>query len=89
MPQREQLTLDVPLPPRPEPAPPTYWENRGPRDWQPVLVACRYGNTTGVREPAFPYIVTKPLAPRNVQIRRADGTGDVLPVRNLRRRKPA
>jgi hypothetical protein len=75
--------FDLPAPP-----PETYWENRGPRDWQPVTVVCRYGKTSGMPEPVFPLVTTKPLAPRNVQIRRADGSGDVVPVRNLRRRKP-
>jgi hypothetical protein len=84
----EQLALTVPLPPAPEPEPPTYWENRGPRDWQPVTVVCRYGNTAGLTSPVFPLVVTKPLAPRNVCIRRADGHQRVVPVRNLRRKQP-
>jgi hypothetical protein len=85
----EQLALDVPLPaPDPEP-PPTYWECRGPRDWRPVLVVCRYGNTRGLAEPVLPLVVTKPIAPRNVQIRRADGHERVVPVRTLRRQQPA
>lgn len=90
MPQRrgdgaEQLALDVRLP---EP-PTTYWENRGPRNWQPVLVTVRYGNTRGRPEPILPHVVTGKLGPRNVLIQRADGTGDIVPVRNLRRKKPA
>lgn len=84
-----QLTLDVPTPdPAPDP-PATYWENRGPRDWQPVLVVLRYGNTTGRADPLLSHVTTNPLAPRNVCIRRADGHQRVVPVRNLRRRKPA
>jgi len=83
-----QLALDVPLPEPPPADPLTYWECRGPRDWQPVLVVCRYGNTTGLPVPVFPHVTTKPLAPRNVQIRRADGHERVVPVRNLRRKKP-
>jgi hypothetical protein len=82
----EQMALAVPLPTAQEPEPPTYWENRGPRDWQPVQVVCRYGNTAGL--PVFPLVVTKPLAPRNVQIRRTDGHERVVPVRNLRRKNP-
>ncbi|CAL9667815.1 hypothetical protein SUDANB145_07251 (plasmid) [Streptomyces sp. enrichment culture] len=73
-------------PPAPE-TPRTYWENRGPHDWQPVQVICRYGPTRGVPS-AFPDVVTKPAGPRNVQILRTDGTSDVLPVRNLRRHNP-
>lgn len=83
-----QLALDVPLPQSEPPPAETYWENRGPRDWQPVLVVCRYGNTSGLREPVFPLVATKPLAPRNVQIQRADGCERVVPVRNLRRKQP-
>jgi len=84
----EQMVLAMPAPTAQEPAPPTYWENRGPRDWQPVTVVCRYGNTAGPAEPIFPHVTTKPLAPRNVHIRRADGHERVVPVRNLRRKKP-
>lgn len=84
-----QLALDVPTPdPAPDP-PATYWENRGPRDWQPVTVVIRYGNTAGRAEPELPHVTTKPLAPRNVCIQRADGHQRVVPVRNLRRRQPA
>ena len=75
--------------PQTDPTPTTYWENRGPRDWQPVQAVCHYGNTSGLTEPVFPLVVTKPLAPRNVQIRREDGHERVVPVRNLRRRRPA
>ena len=87
-PDSGQLSLEVHLPePAPEP-PATYWENRGPRDWRPVTVVIRYGNTSGPGQPVLPHVTTKPLAPRNVCIRRNDGSGDVVPVRNLRRRKP-
>jgi hypothetical protein len=34
---------------------------------------------------AFPLVRTKPTAPRNVLIQRADGTVDVRPFRGLRR----
>jgi hypothetical protein len=78
-----------PAPETPPPAPATYWENRGPRDWQPVTVTTRYGNCQGARRrPPFPLVRTKPLSPRNVTIRRGDGTTDVMPVRNLRRKEP-
>jgi hypothetical protein len=83
-----QLALDVPLPQADPPPAEPYYENRGPRDWQPVQVVCRYGNTSGLADPVFPLVVTKPLAPRNVQIRREDGHKRVVPVRNLRRRRP-
>lgn len=83
-----QIALDMPLPEPAPPAPPTYWENRGPRDWQSVLVVVRYGNSRGMPEPFFPLVRTKPLAPRNVMIQRADGERLVVPVRSLRREKP-
>ena len=87
-PDSGQLSLEVPLPePAPEP-PATYWENRGPRDWQPVTVVLRYGHVAGYPTFDLPHVTTGKLGPRNVLIRRADGTGDVVPVRNLRRRKP-
>jgi len=85
----DQLALDVPLPDPQPTAPATYWECRGPRDWQPVTVVCRYGNTRGLAEPVFPLVVTKPDAPRNVQILRADGHQRVVPVRSLRLKQPA
>jgi hypothetical protein len=86
--QAGQLALDIPMPqPAPETAP-TYWENRGPRDWQPVHLVIRYGNSRGTAEPVFPLVVTKPYGPRNVAIRRADGHQRVIPVRTLRRQKP-
>lgn len=84
----DALTLDVPLPtPAPDP-PASYWENRGPRDWQPVHVTLRYGRVAGHRTLDLPHLTTGKLGPRNVLIQRADGTADVVPVRNLRRRKP-
>ena len=86
----EQLTLNVPIPeptPKPEP-PPIYWENRGPRDWQPVHVTLRYGHVAGHTTIDLPHVTTSKLGPRNVLIEREDGSRDVVPVRNLRRRKP-
>lgn len=84
-----QLALHVPLPtPTPEP-PATYWENRGPHDWQPVHVTLRYGPVAGHRALDLPHVTTGKLGPRNVLIRRADGSRDVVPVRNLRRKRPA
>lgn len=80
----EQLTFDVP-----DAAPaPTHWECRGPKDWRPVAVVTRFGDSRGLREPVFPLVVTKPLGPRNVAIRREDGTCVVRPVRSLRRQRP-
>jgi hypothetical protein len=76
------------MPPAASP-PATYWENRGPHDWRPVLVTCRYGQCGGEPEPPFPLAVTGRYGPRNVQITRSDGTADVVPVRNLRRNRPA
>jgi len=67
----------------------TYWENRGPRNWQPVTVTLRYGHVAGHPALHLPHVTTGRLGPRNVHIQRADGSGDVVPVRNLRRRKPA
>lgn len=86
----EQLAFDVPLPERvPAPCrPQTYWENRGPRDWRPVLVTVRYGDTRGLPDPPFPHVRTKPLAPRNVTITRPHGVRHVVPVRTLRRQQP-
>lgn len=85
-----QLTLNVDLSdPQPAPTPPaTYWENRGPRNWQPVLVTLRYGHVAGHATLDLPHLVTGKLGPRNVVIQREDGTQDVVPVRNLRLRKP-
>lgn len=71
------------------PAPATYWEHAGrPGVWRPVTVVCRYGDTRGVSPAPFPLAVTGRAAPRNVAIRRADGTSDVVPVRTLRRKDP-
>lgn len=83
-----QLALAMPLPEPAPDEPPTYWENRGPHDWQPVHVVVRYGTTRDLPAPVFPHVVTKHLAPRNVMIEREDSTRDVVPVRNLRRKKP-
>ena len=83
-----QLALNVPLPEPPPTSPPTYWECRGPHDWRPVLVVCRYGNTAGLKNPPFPHVQTKSNAPRNVQILRPDGHQRIVPVRTLRRKKP-
>ena len=82
-PGRGQLALAAP----PD-MPATYWENRGPRDWHPVAVTVRYGDTRGLPEPPFPLVRTAPLGPRNVTVVRPDGSSDVLPVRTLRRRNP-
>lgn len=84
----QQLALDVPTPATTPHPPATYWENRGPRNWQPVHVVARYGPVTGHRTLDLPHVTTGKLGPRNVCIQRADGTADVVPVRNLRRRKP-
>jgi len=80
-----QLALAVPLP---QPALSTYWECHGPRDWQPVLVTLRYGHVAGHPTLRLPHVTTGKLGPRNVLIHREDGTRDVVPVRNLRRKKP-
>lgn len=86
----EQLVFDVPdtAPARADPGPRTYWENCGPRDWRPVTVRTRYGETAGAPEPVFPLVRTAALAPRNVLVERKDGTADVRPVRLLRCRRP-
>lgn len=85
----EQLAL-LPPPQRPAPAeaPRTYWECRGPKDWQPVHVTIRFGNSRGMPDPPFSLATSRPLAPRNVMVQRADGTTVVKPVRSLRRAKP-
>lgn len=91
MPRRRdtgQMALEVPLPDPPPDPPAVYWENRGPRDWQPVHVTLRYGHVSGHTAIDLPHVVTGKLGPRNVCIRRADGSRDVVPVRNLRRKKP-
>lgn len=85
----EQLAL-IPEPARPpKPRPSTYWENHGPRQWQPVTATTRYGPCGGHPDPPFPLVHTGRLGPRNVTIVRDDGTSDVVPVRNLRRNNPA
>lgn len=83
-----QLAL-VPLPESAPESPATYWEHRGPRDWRPVTVSVRYGPCSGDPDVALPLVRTGRLGPRNVQIERGDGTRDVVPVRNLRRNRPA
>lgn len=65
----------------------TYFENRGPRDWRPVTLVTRYG-TGPVPKPMFPEVRTRRMPPRNVAVRRADGTMRVVPVRTLRREHP-
>lgn len=65
----------------------TYFEHRGPRDWQPVTVVCQYG-TGPLPPPVFPEVRTRRMPPRNVAVRRADGTVRVVPVRTLRRERP-
>jgi len=80
-----QLELDIPAAPvGEEPGPRTYWEHHGPRDWRPVTVRVRYGDTAGLAEPVFPEVHTSAAAPRNVLVERADGTRAVRPVRLLR-----
>lgn len=77
--------------PRPEPVPPaprTYWENRGPRDWRPVVATVRYGRITGHPALDLPHLRTGSRGPMNVLIRRADGSTDVVPVRTLRTKEP-
>jgi hypothetical protein len=85
-----QLALEG-LPPGPEAEPParTYWENRGPRQWEPVTVRVRYATpSTSPPGPVLPYVQCGGLAPRNVLVEREDGTCDVRPVRLLRRERP-
>ena len=85
-----QLALAIPAARTraPDPVPPEYWACTGPRRWVPVQVTTRYGPSVGMPEQPFPLAVTKPLAPRNVEIRRPDGSRAVVPVRSLRRRNP-
>lgn len=83
-----QLAL-LPPPAAPKPPPVAYWEHRGPRDWQPVEVDARYGPGRGEPEQPFPEAHTGAAGPRNVSIRRADGSRRVVPVRSLRRKRPA
>lgn len=88
MPAEQLALLPPPEQPEPEPEPRTYWENRGPKDWQPVHVTIRFGNSRGMPAPAFPLVTSSPMAPRNVMVQRDDGTTVVKPVRSLRREKP-
>ena len=86
---QEQLAL-LPAPARSAKSwPTTYWEHTGqPGQWQPVEVTTRYGLVGGDPEPTFPLVRTSRLGPRNVTILRPDGSTDVVPVRNLRRKDP-
>lgn len=86
----EQLVLDVPLPPPPEPTlvPRMYWENRGPNRWEPVVVRTRYAVPGPPPDVPFPHLTLGTTAPRNVLVERADGSRDVRPVRLLRTRQP-
>ncbi|MGP4114633.1 hypothetical protein ACTWP5_27455 [Streptomyces sp. 4N509B] len=73
----------------PPPPPPTYWEHTGrAREWRPVTVTVRYGPGAGEQHPALPHVHTGRTSPRNVAIRRTDGSTDVVPVRTLRRKDP-
>lgn len=65
----------------------SYFENRGPRDWRPVTVVCRYGGGP-LPAPVFPEVRTRPTPPRNVMLRRTDGELRIVPVRTLRRERP-
>ncbi|MDX3232963.1 hypothetical protein [Streptomyces sp. ME19-01-6] len=86
---QEQLVLDIAAAPLvPASGPRMYWENHGPRDWRPVTVRVRYGETAGMPAPVFPLVRTATLAPRNVLVERGDGTAAVRPVRLLRCRPP-
>lgn len=75
------------LPDLPRPAE-TYWEHVGPRTWQPVTVTTRYATGQPAPEQRLPLVRTRPVAPRNVTVVRADGSSDVVPVRTLRRERP-
>jgi hypothetical protein len=88
MPAEQLALLPPPEQQPPEPEPRTYWECRGPKDWQPVHVTIRFGNSRGMPAPEFPLVTSSPMAPRNVMVRREDGTTVVKPVRSLRRRHP-
>jgi hypothetical protein len=79
----EQLALEVP-----DPQVRRYWECVAPKDWQPVTVRVRYGDTAGMPHPPFPLVRTRKSAPRNVLVERADGTLDVKYVRHLRVKRP-
>jgi hypothetical protein len=86
----EQLAFDVPLPtpPEPDPEPRTYWENRRPNLWEPVVVRTRYALPGPPPDVPFPHLTLGKTAPRNVLVERADGSRDVRPVRLLRTKKP-
>jgi hypothetical protein len=68
----------------------TYWEHRGPGVWEPVICRVRYGKAPRRDEqgPVLPFVQLKAQAPRNVLIERADGTKDIVRVRQLRTRRP-
>lgn len=86
----EQLALDLslPTPPEPGPEPSTYWEHRGPNQWEPIVVRTRYANPGPPPAVPFPHLHLGQAAPRNVLVERADGSRDVRPVRLLRTNKP-
>jgi hypothetical protein len=49
-----------------------------------VTVLCAWnGRTTDLPVPLFPHIRTRPHAPRNVLLQRADGTVTIRPFRGL------
>jgi hypothetical protein len=85
-----QLAFDLALPQAPEPAPAarTYWENRGPNQWEPVTVRTRYAVPGTPPAVPFPHLNLGQTAPRNVLVERADGSRDVRPVRLLRTKQP-
>lgn len=68
----------------------TYWEHRGPGVWEPVTVRVRYGKAPRPAEqgPRLPFVQLKQQAPKNVLVERADGTTDIVRVRQLRTRRP-
>jgi hypothetical protein len=85
----EQLALDVgPVGPVADPEARTYWENRGPNRWEPVVVRTRYAVPGAPPDVPFPHLALGATAPRNVLVERADGSRDVRPVRLLRVKKP-
>jgi hypothetical protein len=86
----DQLELDMVglAPVEEEPEPRTYWEHRGPQEWQQVLVRVRYAPAAGLGESPFPHVRTGRVAPRNVLVERSDGSRAVRPVRLLRVRCP-
>lgn len=67
--------------------PAVMWEHAGrPHLWRPVTVTTRYA--AGPALTTLPGLQLGRTPPRNVAIRRADGTTAVVPVRTLRRRLP-